>query len=88
MFRDCIEFQKLRKRLLFSLKVGQSFETNDKFKYPNQVATIIDKGVIPAGFDEKHLIKIKYQHNNEEDVIDCSYVEYWVKVIVIEENKE
>lgn len=84
MFHDCVEYQKNRKRLMFSLKIGQSFKTNDKFKYPNQVATVIDKGVLPAGFDEKHLIKIKYQHNQEEDIIDCSYVEYWVKVIPVE----
>lgn len=81
MFRDCIEYQKKRKQSLFGIKNGNTIETTDKFKYDKKIATVIDKVVLPAGFDEKHLVKIKYQHNDEEEILDCSYKEFLVKII-------
>lgn len=81
MFRECIEYQKKRKRSLFGITRGTTIETTDKFKYDKELATVIDKVVLPVGFDEKHLVKIKYQHNDEEEILDCSYKEFWVKII-------
>lgn len=79
MFYECIQFQKNRLRPLMSFKEGEFITTSDEFKFPNQKAQVMVKGVIPAGFDEKHLVKIYYEEQKDFEVLDCSYKSYLVK---------
>lgn len=79
MFSDCRKYLPVG---LFFLKINSQFTTTGEFKYPNQVATVIDKIAMPGGFEEVHFVKIKYVNNNEEEVIECTHKEHPVKLVM------
>ena len=82
MFRECKEYQnKSKRKPLFGINRGTVIETTDEFKYDKQVAILIDKQAIPAGFEEMHLVKIRYEFNGEEEILDCTHNDYFVLVI-------
>lgn len=78
MFSDC---RKYLPRDLFFYSRGNKIVTTDKFKYPSKVATIIDKTALPGGFEERLLVKIKYE-NEEEEIIECTHESYRVKQVM------
>ena len=79
MFSDCRMYLPIS---LFFLKVHSQFKTTSEFKYPNELATVIDKTTIPGGFEERLFVKIKYINNNEEEVIECTHEEHLVKLVI------
>lgn len=79
MFSDCRKYLPIG---LFFLKINSQFKTTSKFKYPNELATVIDKTAMPGGFEERHFVKIKYVNNNEEEVIECTHEEHPVKLVM------